>query len=62
MDESCVRVAAKTVVHSLLYLVVKMVDEVEKVNLLLSLQLLLNLFLDLLLNVWNLFLNAAENL
>jgi hypothetical protein len=27
MDESCARVAAKTVVHSLLYLVGKMVDE-----------------------------------
>jgi len=48
-------------VHSLLYLVVKMVDEIEKVNLLLSLHLLLNLLLDLLLNVQNLLLNAIEN-
>jgi len=31
MDESCAHVAAKTVVHSLLYLVLKMVDEIEKV-------------------------------
>ena len=47
MDKSCARVAAKTVVHSLLYLVVKMVDEIEKVNLLLLLHLLLNLLLDI---------------
>jgi hypothetical protein len=45
-------------VHNLLYLVVKMVDEIEKVNLLL---LHLHLLLDLLLNVQNLLLNAAEN-
>jgi hypothetical protein len=43
-------------VHNLLYLVVKIVDEVEKVNLLLLLHLLLNLLLDLLLNVRNLLL------
>ena len=61
MDENCARVAAKTVVHSLLYLVVKMVDEIEKVNILLLLHLLLNLLLDLLLNVRNLLLNVAEN-
>ena len=48
-------------VHSLLCLVVKMVDEIEKVNLLLLLHLLLNLLLDLLLNVLNLLLNVAEN-
>ena len=47
--------------HSLLYLVVKMVDEIEKVNLLLLLHLLLNRLFDLLLNVRNLLLNAAEN-
>jgi len=43
--------------HDLLHLAVKMVDEVKKVNLLL----LLHLLLDLLLNVRNLLLNAAEN-
>jgi len=42
--------------HSLLYLALKMADEVEKVNLLL----LLHLLLDLLLNVWNLLLNTAK--
>jgi len=61
MDESCARVAAKTVVHSILYLVVKMVDEIKKVNLLLLLHLLLNLLLDLLLNVQDVLSNAAEN-
>lgn len=60
MDEICARVAAKTVVHSLLYLVVKMVDEIEKLNLLLLLHLLLNLLLDLLLNVQNVLPNAAK--
>jgi hypothetical protein len=45
MDESCVWL--QNSVHNLLYLVVKMVDEVEKVNLY---HMLLNL-LDLLLNV-----------
>ena len=43
--------------HSLLHLAVKMVGEVEKVNLLM----LLHLLLDLLLNVQNLLLNAAKN-
>jgi len=47
--------------HSVLYLVVKMVDEIEKVNLLLLLHLLVKLLLDILLNVQNLLLNAAKN-
>ena len=51
----------KNFVHSPLYLVVKMVDEIEKVNLLLLLHLLLDLLLDILLNVRNLLLNVAEN-
>jgi len=42
--------------HSLLYLVVKMADEVEKVNFLL----LMHLLLDILLNVQNLLLNALK--
>jgi hypothetical protein len=52
-----VHVSLQNSVHNLLYLVVKMVDEVEKVNLLLLVLLLLNLLLDLLLNVWNLLLD-----
>ena len=47
--------------HSPLHLAVKMVDEFEKVKLLLLWHLLLNLLLDFLLNVQNLMLNAAEN-
>ena len=47
--------------HSLPHLAVKMVDEVEKVNILLLSHLLLNLLLHLLLNVWNLLLNVARN-
>ena len=47
--------------HSLLHLDVKMVDEVEKVNLLFLLHLLLDLLLDILLNVQNLLLHVVGN-